>query len=221
MADLGTAEDKAATLGSNVISNSWGTSSDLPDSVYGKYWNHPGHISVFSSGDTGYGVHYPASSRYVTAVGGTTLTKDSGVSRGWNETVWSGTGSGCSTYNTEPKWQKANSLHNTGCSMRTSVDVAADANPATGVALYDGYGYAGWLEAGGTSVAVQIIGGIYGLAGNGSAVIYGSYPYAHAGSLFDITVGSDGTCKTAYLCTARQGYDGPTGLGAPNGYMAF
>ncbi len=224
---LGAAENEAAKLGAQVISNSWGASSDAPDSTYGKYFNHPGHAVTFSGGDRGYGVHYPATSQYVTAVEGTTLTKATGSTRGWTETVWGsasggqGTGSGCSTYNTKPAWQKAKSVGDTGCAKRTMGDVAANANPNTGAAIYDTYGYGGWLQVGGDSEASPTVAGVYALAGNGSTVTYGSYPYAHTNSLFDVTSGANGTCTPSYLCTARKGYDGPSGLGTPNGYQAF
>jgi subtilase family serine protease len=233
-ASLGAAEDEAVKLGAQVVSNSWSSLTDAPDSKYGHYFNHPGHAIVFAGGDDGYGadgLQYPATSYYVTAVNGTTLTKAPGTSRGWTETVWGsasggeGTGSGCSQYNTKPKWQKAASVKDTACAKRTTGDVAADANPATGAAIYDTYGQAGWLEVGGDSEAGPIVAGVYALAGNATKVKYGSYPYAHTSDLNDVTKGSNGTCTPpkadAYLCTARKGYDGPTGLGTPDGYKGF
>jgi subtilase family serine protease len=74
---------------------------------------------------------------------------------------------------------------------------------------------------GGTSVAAPIVASVYAVAGNGASLTYGSYPYSHTGSLFDVTSGSNGSCSVAYLCRARVGYDGPTGLGTPNGTGAF
>ncbi len=74
---------------------------------------------------------------------------------------------------------------------------------------------------GGTSVSAPIVAGVYALAGNASSLTYGSYPYSHSGSLLDITSGSNGSCGGSYLCTARSGYDGPTGLGVPAGSGAF
>ena len=50
---------------------------------------------------------------------------------------------------------------------------------------------------------------------------YASYPYAHAGSLHDVTTGSNGSCSGSYLCTGKAGYDGPTGVGTPNGILGF
>jgi len=182
-----------------------------------KQTDHPGIAITVSSGDGGYGVEFPAASQYVTAVGGTTLTGS--LQSGWNETAWSGAGSGCSAYIPKPSWQK-----DSGCANRTVADVAADADPNTGVAVYDSFryqGYSGWLVFGGTSVASPIIASVYALAGNAASVIDGASPYAHTGSLHDITSGSNGSCGGSYLCTAGPGYDGPTGNGTPNGTGAF
>jgi len=155
-------------------------------------------------------------SQYVTAVGGTTLAHASNT-RGWNETVWSGAGSGCSTYDPKPSWQ----TDTASCSTRTVADVAAVADPNTVVAVYDSYSSSGWLVFGGTSVASPVIGSVYALAGNAKTVAYGSFPYSNPGSLFDVTSGSNGACNGSYLCTGATSYDGPTGLGTPNGTTAF
>ena len=156
-------------------------------------------------------------SPHVTAVGGTHLVTANNA-RGWTETVWSGGGSGCSVYYAKPSWQT-----DTGCSMRMEADVSADADPDTGVAV-DGPTSAtksSWQVYGGTSVAAPLVGGIY--AANGGTVNYGSNPYANTGALNDVTSGSNGKCsgKPAYFCNAEVGYDGPTGLGTPNGITAF
>jgi subtilase family serine protease len=220
--DLSAAVDQAASQpGVVAISNSYGGSEFSSESTQGLHYNHPGQAVTVSSGDNGYGVEFPASSQYVTAVGGTHLTRASNT-RGWTETVWSGAGSGCSAYIAKPSWQ-----HDTGCSRRTVADVSAVADPNTGVAVYDTYGSGGWLVFGGTSVAAPIIAGVYALAGNATAVNYGSYPYSHTASLNDVTSGSNGRCtsrknsSSAYLCTGVTGYDGPSGLGTPNGTSAF
>ena len=211
--NLATAVDTAATLGAHVISNSYG-GGESGAASYDSHYTHAGIAITVSSGDNGYGVEYPASSPHVTAVGGTSLVK-SGAARGWAETTWSGAGSGCSTVFTKPSWQ-----HDTGCTMRTVADVSAVADPATGVAVYGPRTHhaSAWMVFGGTSVAAPLIGGVYGV--NGGTVTYGSDPYNHTTALFDVTSGSNGTCGT-YLCMARAGYDGPTGLGTPNGAAAF
>jgi subtilase family serine protease len=212
--NLGTAVNTAARLGANVISNSYGGGEFSSEASYETaYYHHPGIAVVASSGDAGYGVQFPAASRYVTAVGGTTLTRATNA-RGWTETAWSGAGSGCSAYEPKPTWQ-----HDTGCARRTVADVSADADPRTGVSVYDTYPSGGWLKFGGTSVAAPIIGGVYALGG--TTVTFGSNPYAHPTGLFDVVGGSNGSCGGSYLCTAVAGYDGPTGLGTPNGATAF
>jgi hypothetical protein len=231
--NLGTAVNTAASHGATEISNSYGGSESSSDTSYDStYFNHPGIPITASTGDGGYGVQYPAASQYVTAVGGTSLSRNSGTSRGWSETAWScsagfgclllgGPGSGCSTVDPEPAWQKIPA--NNACSMRTIADVSAVADPSTGVAVYDSTpnsGSSGWQVFGGTSVSAPIIAGVYALAGNGSSVTYGSYPYSHTSSLNDVTSGSNGSCGN-YLCNAQAGYDGPTGLGTPNGTAGF
>ena len=219
-ADLGTAVNQAArTAGVVAISNSYG-GSDAADSTYGSYYNHPGIAVTASTGDNGYqGGSYPASSSYVTAVGGTSLTR-SGTTRGWTESAWSGAGAGCSTYNTA---LAAAASFDTGCAKRAMADVSAVADPNTGVAVYDStanQGVSGWLVFGGTSASAPIIGSVYALSGN-TAGYANALPYQHSSALFDVTTGSDGTCPTTQWCTARTGWDGPTGLGTPNGVSAF
>ena len=218
IADLGASVDEAVALGAKFISNSWQSSEYSGETQDDQYFNHPGVAITASAGDSGYGVGYPAASQYVTTAGGTTLTQDTGAARGWTETAWSGTGSGCSAYEAKPSWQT-----DTGCAKRTYSDVSAVADPNTGVAIYDTTGEGGWLEVGGTSVSSPIIASTYALAGTPTAGTYPSaYPYLNAsGGLNDVTSGSDGTCTPAYLCTAGPGYDGPTGLGTPNGVSAF
>jgi len=138
----------------------------------------------------------------------------------FTETAWSGAGSGCSAYVTKPSWQ-----HDAGCSHRTVADIAAVADPATGVAVYDSYAYQGrrgWMVFGGTSVASPIVASVYALAGNAAKNTTAASLYTAApGSLFDVVTGFNGSCAGSYLCTAGTGYDGPTGMGTPNGTAAF
>ena len=211
------------SLGAKFVSNSYGGSESSSDPTFdSEYYNHPGVAVTASAGDSGYGVEYPAASQYVTAVGGTSLSTASN-SRGWTETVWGssaggeGTGSGCSADDAKPTWQT-----DTGCAKRTVNDVSAVADPNTGVAVYDTYSQGGWLEVGGTSASSPLIASTFALAGTPAAGTYpASYPYSHTANLFDVTSGTNGTCSPAYLCTAEVGYDGPTGLGTPDGTAAF
>jgi subtilase family serine protease len=224
--NLSAAEDTAAKLGANAISNSYGGSEWSTEKSYDTHYNHPGIAITVSSGDSGYGVQYPAASPNVTAVGGTSLTPVSSGARAWTETAWSGAGSGCSAYESKPSWQ----TDTAGCSNRTVADVSAVADPYTGVSVYDTYGgLSGWLVFGGTSVASPIIASVYALAGNAGS-IDGSFVYDNASglnandgtpNLNDIQSGSNGSCGNSYLCNAGVGYDGPTGLGTPNGTGGF
>ncbi|MCX3063466.1 peptidase S8 [Streptomyces sp. GXMU-J5] len=218
MTNLGTAVNTAVSKGAKFVSNSYGGGESSSDSSYDQtYFNHPGVAITVSSGDNGYGVEYPAASKYVTAVGGTSL-KSSSNSRGWTDSVWSGAGSGCSADDAKPSWQT-----DSGCSNRTVADVSAVADPNTGVAVYDTYRQAtGWMVFGGTSASSPLIAAVYALAGSPSSGSYpASFPYAHTSSLYDVTSGSNGSCGGSYLCTAGSGYDGPSGLGVPNGTAAF
>jgi len=216
-ANLAAAVDRAAnTPGVVAISNSYGGSEYGSEVTDQQHYNHPGIAVTVSSGDGGFGVEFPAASQYVTAVGGTHLTH-SGSS--FTETAWNGAGSGCSSYIAKPLWQT-----DAGCSRRTVADVSAVADPSTGVAVYDTYGFGrhggGWLVFGGTSVAAPIIGAVYALAGNTGSIQYGGFSYGNLGSLYDVLSGSNGNCGS-YLCNAGAGYDGPTGNGSPRGIGAF
>jgi subtilase family serine protease len=214
--DLGTGVDAAVSLGAGYVSNSYGAGDFSGEASLDTYYNHPGVAVTASAGDDGYGVEYPAASQYVTAVGGTTLNTETG-GRGWTETVWPGTGSGCSAYEPKPSWQT-----DTGCSDRTNNDVSAVADPNTGVAVYDTYTFSGWVEVGGTSASSPLIASVFALAGTPASGTYpSSYIYQHTSDLYDVTSGSNGTCSPAYLCTAEPGYDGPTGWGTPDGTAAF
>jgi hypothetical protein len=219
LGNLGIAENTAVALGANEVSNSWSSneySGQLADET--SYFEHPGVALLFATGDNGFasGTQFPASSQYVTAVGGTTLNIDTNDQ--WtSETVWNGTGSGCSAYDPKPSWQS-----DTGCgAFRTTADISADADPNTGAAVYSN---GRWYQVGGTSLATPLIAGVYGLAGNAS-VNYGSTPYDdpnQTADLHDIVSGNNGACGSpSYLCTAGAGFDGPTGLGTPNGLGAF
>lgn len=224
LANLGTAVNTAARLGATEISNSYGGSESSSDTSYDtSYYDHPGIAVTASTGDSGYGVEYPAASPYVTAAGGTTLNDSNGV---YSQTAWSGSGSGCSAYDPQPAWQKSLTNITSNCGHRAVADVSADADPNTGVAVYDSYsyqGYSGWLVFGGTSVASPVLASTYALAGNAASAGEGaSYIYAHdtSATITDVTSGSTGSCGSD-LCNAGSGWDGPTGLGTPNGVGGF
>ena len=221
--DIAAAEDTAVSLGAHVVNNSFGGDEFAADHHYDFAFDNSGVAYVASSGDAGYGlgVEWPSSLGEVTAVGGTTLTQNAFTFRGWTETAWTFAGSGCSFVHPKPSWQT-----DTGCTGRTVADVSAVADPNTGVAVYaptsDTVPPASppaWLVLGGTSVAAPIISGVYGV--NGGAIHSSSDPYAHLSGLFDVKSGVTGFCDPTYLCNGGRGYDGPTGLGTPNGSSAF
>jgi len=224
----------ATTLGAKYISNSWGGSETSSDTTYdSEYFGVSGVVYTASAGDSAYsgGVIYPATSPNVVSVGGTTLNTSSN-SRGWTESVWKtssteGTGSGCSAYEPTPSWQSSISLITAACSHRVDNDVAADADPNTGAAVYDtSNDNGGWLEVGGTSESSPIIASVFALAGNngnGGNNAADSI-YTHTGNLNEVTASNDGTCGGSVLCTATGAantYNGPTGWGTPDGLTAF
>lgn len=223
--DLGTAVNTAAGLGVMAISNSYGSSEFSSQSFYDSYYNHPGIAVTVSSGDSGYGAGYPASSSNVVAVGGTSLYLFTDYTYS-SESVWSGSGSGCSQYASVSGWQLAMPIWNqTGCNTKRAVaDIAAVADPNTGAAVYDStsyYGQNGWFQVGGTSLSAPIIAAAFALAGgvpagqNAAAVLY-----SNPGKFHDISTGSNGFCSTI-MCKGTFGYDGPTGLGSPDGLGPF
>jgi subtilase family serine protease len=213
--DLAAAVNYAASqAGVVAISNSYGGGDQAELSAY----NHPGIAITASTGDAGYGVESPASFPHVIAVGGTSL-KHATNARGWTETAWSGAGSGCSSRNAKPSWQTSATL----CSGKANADVSAVADPYTGVAVYDSTPYqgaSGWQVYGGTSASSPIVASVYAMSGNTTGYP-ASYTWAHASGLFDVTSGSNGHCRTKVWCNSTTGWDGPTGLGTPNGTGSF
>jgi Putative Ig domain/Subtilase family len=230
--NLGMAENTAARK-ARFVSNSWGGSEFPAENRDNHFYNHPGHVIAFAAGDAGYGSSYPASLQLVTSVGGTSL-RHSANNRGWTESVWGtaantgkqGTASGCSRYEAKPSWQRADIRKAGACTRRTENDAAAVADPNTGVVIYisvtsDVIPRAGFYVIGGTSAATPIVTAIYALAGNPVVNTYpAQYPYLKARNLFDVTTGANGLCGT-YLCRGESGFDGPTGLGTPNGIAGF
>ncbi|HEX5494370.1 MAG TPA: hypothetical protein VFX70_07345 [Mycobacteriales bacterium] len=202
--NLGAAENTAVRLGAHFIGNSYGEPEFPGDQTIGlEFYDHPGVAITAPSGDSGFGVDFPASAVGVTAVGATTLSRDLG-NRTRSEAAYSG--GGCAS-SPKPPWQQ-----DTFCATRTLVDVAAIGDPNIGVAVYDTFGEPGFVVVGGVSVSAQIIAAVYALAGIppvGSQPA--SFPYAHPGDLNDITRGPG----------AGPGYDEPTGMGTPNGVAAF
>jgi subtilase family serine protease len=226
----------AAAAGAAQISNSYGLAEcnvrcQRPD--YASDYDIPNTIITASSGDSTWfaGPQAPADFDTVVAVGGTSLYPfDS--SRGWLEVAWTGAGSSCSKYIGRPTWVRTP----VSCPgrMRSIADVAAVADPYTGVLVFETYpnkkSY--FYIFGGTSASSPIIAGVYALAGNAASQTFGSLLYAAPkGALTDVTIGRNGwagllnaagqVCKPVAICTAMPGYDGPTGMGTPWGLGAF
>ncbi|HEU5420282.1 MAG TPA: S8 family serine peptidase [Streptosporangiaceae bacterium] len=221
---LGQTDNTAARLGAQVISNSYGQRENGQAMEFRRDYLHHGHMTVVSSGDSGYdAAQFPANLAGVTAVGGTQLRRAPG-SRGFTEQVWNDPSlfaagsSGCSAYVGKPGWQ-----HDAHCPGRTVADISAI---AADVPIFNA-AWGGWITVAGTSAAAPFIAGVYGLAGN-ARHITPRHLYTHRGDFFDITHGNNAllgtpmaTCGRDYLCVARKGYDAPTGLGTPDGTSGF
>ncbi|MER7468801.1 S8 family serine peptidase [Streptomyces sp. NPDC097981] len=210
------AVDQAVAQGAKFVSMSWAAPEQPAETTLDTHFP-PGIAFVAGSGDSGYpDQNYPATSRYVTAAGGTTLHRiPTHNGYRWSETAWLGSGSACSLYEPKPAFQ-----HDPGCPRRTTVDISALASPFPGFAIYNTFSGSGWGVSGGTSLASPLIASMYAIAGTpGPTDRPNSYPYAHPGAFSDVLAGynSFAGCSPAYLCVARPGYDGPTGLGTPRG----
>ena len=153
----------------------------------------------------------------VIAVGGTALYKDAAAHRGWREEAWRKGGSGCSRFFSKPSWQT-----DKGCAKRMDDDVSAVGAPETPVSYYEN----GWRLGGGTSVAAPLVAGILAHASAYARSLGAEAFYEDPGALFDVTEGfnwdtekykSSSCAPDEYFCNALVGYDGPTGLGSPDG----
>ena len=160
---LGEAVDTAVSLGAHFVSNSYGVGGGVVgEQDLNHYYDHPGVAVTASTGDAGNVASWPSTDPNVVAVGGTTLVRDQSVARGWAETAWRNGGSGCSQYEPKPAYQQDIA---TGCANRAEADLSADADPNTGLAVYDTDGQDGWLQVGGTSLASPLTAAMYALAG--------------------------------------------------------
>ena len=224
LSDLDAGIAAAISLGANQVSNSWAGTAGGPIGVS----SFSGAAIVAATGDHGYtgaGVdNYPAAFPGVTAAGGTTLSGAAGgtSTRGYTESAWSlnssgigwGGGSGCDTHEPKPTYQA-----DTGCTGRAYADLSADADPDTGLRVYDS-GNGGWFVEGGTSLATPLIAAFEALTG-----VDGTTPqwaYTDSALLNDPVSGSTGSCAAgiSYICNAATGYDGPTGIGSISGAIA-
>jgi subtilase family serine protease len=213
----------AAALKPDTISLSWGFPEEFTDETYyDSACQLTSSLCVASTGDQGYPGEYPAYNPAVLAVGGTSLNlaADGSVT---GETAWSGSGGGQSYVEPTPAYQQGVVTGGRGIP-----DVSFDADPATGVPIYDSTPYgdqSGWFQVGGTSFGAPAWSALIASAdqlrtaagksrltsADGSAH---QAIYASAGQLADVTGGPrNGFCPL--LCTAGPGYDFVTGLGSP------
>lgn len=211
---LGHAIDAAVDTGAKVTNHSYGIQEYNGIQRANRKYAREGVTAVSASGDYGFGpASFPASSPDVVSVGGTVLHHASNP-RNWRENAWVYAGSGCSAYFTGPDGQDDKS-----CENRTFSDISAVSD---GVAVYNSFSGRGkrkWWTIGGTSVSSPLISGMIGAAGAGG--IKPDAVYSVPDAFHDVTRGRNGFCKNNYLCTAKPGYDGPTGLGTPRGLEAF
>jgi subtilase family serine protease len=232
LANLFGAVSYANSIGATEVSMSWGGSEFSGETSYDTDMTHAGTLYTVSAGDSGHGAEYPAASPNVIAVGGTTLNGCSGTLCSFtSETAWSGSGGGASAYESIPGYQSSfgGTVYGAGTISALTVgyrgipDVSFDANPNTGVSVYDSTRYqfqSGWFTLGGTSVGAPNWAGILAAgAAAGKTALQGDaaiYPGGYSTNLRDITSGTNGSCGTD--CTAGTGYDLVTGLGSPVNY---
>ena len=214
-ADMLTAVDAAnRTLGSTypgVVSMSWGGSEFAGETAYDANFNYSNIVYFAATGDSP-GVIWPSTSPNVVAVGGTSTSRSSSYNF-LSQTTWQDGGGGPSLYETQPSFQ-AGAVAPWKFAKRATPDVSADANPSTGVYVYEA---GSWYAVGGTSVATPIWAGIVSAAGASSSTLHELttiYPEASNASDFDDI--RTGSCGPGDGYSAVAGWDPCTGVGAPN-----
>ncbi|HLX77506.1 MAG TPA: hypothetical protein VKR27_01360, partial [Acidimicrobiales bacterium] len=231
-ANLFNAVTSANALGATEVSMSWSGGESSSEASSDPTFAHAGTLYTASSGDSGHGTGYPAASPNVIGVGGTTLNGCSGTTCNFtSETAWSGSGGGVSSVEAIPGYQSsyagpvsgASTISDLTGALRGIPDVSFDANPNTGVSVYDSTRYSGqsgWFTLGGTSVGAPNWAGILAAgAAAGKTALQGNtaiYSGGYTTNLRDIASGTNGSCGTD--CTAGTGYDLVTGLGSPINY---
>ena len=226
--DLLNADTVAVNDGATVVSNSWGGGEFSSESSYDSYFSAPNVTFVVSAGDTG-SQSYPAESPNVVSVGGTSLYHDANYN--WSgEVGWSSGGGGVSAYEAKPSYQSGLSY-----SMRAGPDVAYDADPNTGYAVYDSYGSSGWGQYGGTSAGAPQWSALIALANQGRAALNEAPldgPTQTLPDIYGMITGTSGTepindvtSGSNQVGSAGPGYDLVTGQGTPRRadlvYQAF
>jgi subtilase family serine protease len=204
--NLMAAEDYAKTH-ANYVSNSWGAAEFSGESAYDSHFVQPGVSFFVSSGDNGTPAQYPSSSPNVISVGGTTLNFTNGALS--SETGWSGSGGGCNVYETATSVQSSFAEYaQVNCAgKRATPDVSLDADPASGMSVYDSVRYqgqSGWWTVGGTSASSPMWAA---RAADTGVLVDAAYVYGNNITYRDITSGNNGS-------PCLVGYDLVTGLGS-------
>lgn len=206
--------------GKGEVSMSWGGSEFSSETASDSNFSTPGVVYFASSGDTGGQTIWPGVSPNVVSAGGTTINRD--ISGNFTtETAWNGSGGGPSRYEPRPSYQ--NPIATTVGSHRGAPDFSFDADPNSGVSVYDSTscgGSSGWLVFGGTSVASPSLAGIVNLVGT-----FNSSSSAELGEIYSICgSGPASSCSSANFSdiksgtagsfSATTGWDFVTGVGS-------
>lgn len=202
--------------GFGEVSMSWGGSEFSSEASNDFHFTRNGVVYFAASGDTGDVTIYPSVSPTVVSAGGTRINRDANGNF-VSETGWSGSGGGPSKYESRPPYQDI--IVSLVGTKRGTPDFSFDADPASGVSVYDStpcQGASGWLVFGGTSVAAPSLSGIVNLAGHfytssGNEL---STVYSNLGNSADFR---DIVSGTAGSFSAKPGWDFVTGVGSDHG----
>jgi subtilase family serine protease len=212
----------AASAGGGEVSNSWGEGEFNGETSYESTFTGSNVVFFASTGDSP-GVEFPSVLQNVVGAGGTSINRNGG--NFVSQSTWPDGGGGTSKYVTIPSYQSAVAkIKKVVGKYRGVPDFSFDANPNTGVVMYDTTPYEGqvldWLVVGGTSVASPSLAATVNSAGSFAAstvaeltTVYNGY--ANTANWTDIVLG---TCGNNGGTKAKKGYDFCTGIGVPNGY---
>ena len=200
-----------------------------------------GDSGAYDCNDTNLAVDSPAGDPNITGVGGTNLQLNNGAYG--SESVWSnpsdtqrspkgsGGGGGLSSYFKQPSWQQGPGVQNQYSNGNREVpDVSADADPATGYAVYctvtaAGCSSSGWIVVGGTSAAAPMWAGSTALINEYLQQQQKSRLGFANPTLYALTSANpqyapfhDITSGTNLYYPATTGYDEASGIGSPDIY---
>jgi len=206
--------------GKGEVSMSWGGSEFSGETAYDTYFTTPNVVYFAASGDSP-GTIYPCVSPNVVCVGGTTLARNASTGSAIGEITWSDAGGGLSEYEPIPSYQSA--VSSIVGKVRGVPDISADANPDTGLWVYDTFPqdyeyYYSWWIVGGTSASAPVVTGIVNAAGSfvASSSAELTTIYANRANTSDFTDITYGWCGFYSGTKSAAGYDLCTGVGRPN-----